>query len=480
MDRDRPNPTSRAAELQARVIRDTHLQLRAAERYHRQGVIPKFLQGDEARPADYDPYMVATLYMPPIEGGPYVTITPAGTTSLFLTQKDVMNPIFEPDVSLEDLGISGDEPLVNSPDVESAGPGAEAADAEDEEEEDEEDVEVEGLDVDPDFRLIGGDMFDASTDGSGIVYPENNPFGFSRVGNRVETIPMNDFVRFPTVSRATLPTICGLNGNIRFAAWHKSVRQVLSHSKKLERYLFSPVAEMKLVPGSGTGALKGSTSILLPPGLYVLAGDSGVGKTTMITNCLPKLIGPAGRWLKDDLILQHNKLISYVGFGEPVMFARDGNDYAGLCLDLSLALTRCPIAVVDSLKMAQIVGSGPAKEGGFFRWIYMILQSWARLAQLNGVIIIVVMHYFGLDQDSKSFKSLQAELDAVTSGILSLDAYNESSSNYSMKAKVRLPLAVGSREMKNYLVPAQSGFLQQIARFWAAAVLGVAKEKGIL
>jgi hypothetical protein len=427
--------------------------------------------GEHKYQADYDPYVLATMYMPPIEGGHYVTMTPAGPTSLYITERDILNPIFEPGVdlaSIPGLLVNADQ---QQPAADSASGSDEQEEESDEEDEDEEDTDVDSEEMDEEFRTLTGESaFDAGDDAQSS-YSEDNPFGFL-IGRdrRVDTISMSGFVPFTTVSRATLPTVCGLNGNVRFAAWHNSVRQVLPHTKELERYLFAPVAELRHGKMAASFGKEDNSSLLFPPGLYIIAGDSGVGKTTMITQALPKLIGPAGRWLRDPLILKHRNLLSYVGFGEPVMFARDGNDWAGLCLDLSIALTKCPIAVVDSLKMAQIVGTGPAKEGGFFRWVYALLQSLARLAQYNGLIIFVVMHYFGIKPGSDEMKRLWAELDAVSSGYFSIDEFQADTKTYKGTGKVRVPVALGSRKAREYIIPASDPMLERVATAWSDAI----------
>jgi hypothetical protein len=210
------------------------------------------------------------------------------------------------------------------------------------------------------------------------------------------------------------------------------------------------------INSTGKGALD-KKDLRLGPGLYILIGRAAVGKTTFVQDYLPRLLQPMASLTVEDSVFAaahaagKARLVSHVGFGEPDVFSLDGADYRGLLYSLSAALTRSPVVVVDSLKMAQISGSGAAGTKGFMRWQYGLLQSWSRMCQLNGVLMIILSHYFeaGKDGADDIRAGLKTEYDATTMGVFELEKFygkhNAGLPAYEMTAKVRRPIAQGGR-----------------------------------
>lgn len=436
------------ASISTWEVYDAHKTLANLPRYHSQGpALRCLLESGLEIPVDHEPYIVVTAFLPGFAGLRHsVTVTPAGRGYLYFTKEDKANPIFFP--KAPSSFFQNDSLLSRRPvDIEDSDGYDSESGSDGDQDGDDDDDDIPEADVEDSL----GDAPPAD------VYTAGNPFGLEPVlKTHVSAVDPEQFVPFSTLMRTTLPTVYGLNGISRFSCWTRSVKNVLSYSVEAETEVYRPVVSLQVRTEQNT-----KMSIDLPPGLFFLFGDTGVGKSTMMTTVLPSLFSPKLKWVQDPLITDPARLTGYVGFGEPNVFARDGSDWAGFLLDFSAALTRFPIVFVDSMKVVQVSGEGAASEGGFMRWAYPVFQSWARLAQLNGLVIFVTLHSYGSSEERRD--RMLNELAAISGGYCDVQSYT-ARSGYTVASTVRVPVSIGTRDKRTYLVPAGSDTIAAISK----------------
>jgi hypothetical protein len=429
-------------------IVDVHRTLASLPRFHSQGPALRLtLDNGQVIPVDYNPYILVTGYIPGVGGNRNpITVTPAGQGYLFFTKGERTNTLFYPDIDPEFLAYDDKLPSRT----------AQIFDDEDEETESADDDDSEG--DDDDAELSGPEDEDDEVSGPvAAPYEASNPFGFTPASRyHVSAVDPEQFVPFSTIMRTTLPTIYGLNGQARFSCWARSARHVVPYTPETEKSVFTAVASLQALTERGT-----RYSVDLPPNLYFMFGDTGSGKSTMMTTVLPQLFSPKLRWAADPLIKDPRKLVGYVGFGEPTVFARDGSDWPGLMLDMSAALTQFPIVFVDSMKVVQVSGDGAAMSGGFMRWAYAIFQSWARMAQLNGLIIVITLHSYGAEEELRA--KILNELAAISGGYIDLKEFKKTT-GYECSSTIRVPVSIGTRSNRTYFVPVNQENIATILR----------------
>lgn len=439
---------------------DAHEQLKRCVPGHSQGKLARRADAGSSDSRAVDQvanYMLATLHMPPLDGGPFQTLGPAGPMSLYITKEDQHLLEEEQHGSGTTRGQTEDEedksavPDGDEEEEPNAGPILLNPD---------EDIDERLPELDIRRQESGADPEGEGTDEPVFITRPEHLASLVTTRHGAVVMPYKNLLQFSTLSRGSLLTVAGLNGTVNFAAWQKMVRTVLPYSEEAERRLYAPVAGIQTY-SAGSNKI---SEVELPAGLYINIGPAGIGKSTISTQVLPGLVRPLGSWLRDPLIMKSRSIVEYVGFGEPNMFSRDGGDFPGFTLDLSAAMTKAPFVIVDSLKMAQVLGSGPATQGGFLRWVYAILQSWARLAQYNNIVIMVVLHYFGVDPESDQANAILSELDAVSSGYMGIKEWNATTEEYSAIFKIRRPISRGSRNRISRIIPGSKAKIEKIAK----------------